>query len=422
MKRKERKKAKHIYNTKLLTFNIKVSDFVAEQTETDKFKDNRTLGIIVSNVLSCVKKQSKLVYSRNTSVKKKQKKQNTTTYRVIKAVDFLTEEGYITNHIGKASKSADYREISYIEPTAKFVEKFVTEQEVVEAMIAYMEAYKVIELRDDEKQSIDFRWTEERKKQAELIRKLNILNESATVTTGDGELLTNIYCRIFNGDFKHGGRFYRSDIVRMKNKEQQRLDVKIDGEDVVEIDYSNHHFRITSVLYDFDQEYLGNDVYSNVLDDEDNAIDRWIVKRAVNIMFNAESEESARKAIAKEIETLTPEERATATLLNAKAVMMLIFDEYDQFSIVLCRNASFGKELQFHDSEIASIVLQKMIDKNIVCLPIHDSFVVQAKHRQALTDAMADAFREYLNYTGVVYLKVCERLNDGSVSEEAQIW
>ena len=418
----EDNKVANVPNTRLLAFDIKVGKAVRNKVSKIEFRDSDTVGIVVANMLSCVRKNSKLVYSRNNYRKKQKKKHKTTTYRVMMTIDFLSQMGYLTNFIGKASKNKDYREISYVTPTYKFVEEFVTEDNVVDAMLAYMEAYKVIELRDEEKQSIYFRWTAERKKQAELVRKLNIMNESAVVTNSNGEILTNIYCRVFNGDFRHGGRFYRSDILRMENKDNQRLDVKINGEDVVEIDYSNHHFRITAVLYDFDQEYIGNDVYSNLLEDESNMVDRWIVKRAVNIMFNAETEESARKALTNEIAGLSAEEKAKATLLNAKAVISLVFSEYDQFSIVLCRNASFGKELQFHDSEIASIVLQKMIDANIVCLPVHDSFVVQAKHRQALTDAMADAFREYLNYNGVVYLKVSERLQDGSVSEEAQIW
>ena len=71
---------------------------------------------------------------------------------------------------------------------------------------------------------------------------------------------------------------------------------------------------------------------------------------------------------------------------------------------------------------ISNEIEDKMIEAGVVCLPVHDSFVVQAKHRQFLCDTMCNAFREYLNYNGEVFVKVCERLSAGSTRKEIQSW
>lgn len=411
-----------LLNTRLLTYNIRVSKKIWNCVRYIGYHDKHACAVVITNILACIKKHNKLVYSRRThrvsSVNHK-----VSAYRIIKAVDFMSGEEYLVNHIGKSHKIKEKREISYIEPTTKFVERFVCNSSLVDAAIAYMEDCTVIELRDDEdKDSVDFDWTESLKRQADIVRKLNNMNESATITTEDGEILTNIYCRIFNGDFVHGGRYYRADILRLENKDDQRLDVLIDGEPVVEVDFCNLHFRMAAIMNDMCMDYLSMDVYTNILEDENNYVDRRLIKLAVNIMLNAVSEESARLAIQKDINALSKADKEVATLLNAKAIMKLIFDEYDDFSFILCRMASYGKELQYHDSEIASIVLDKMIEAGVVCLPVHDSFVVQAKHRQFLCDTMCNAFREYLNYNGEVFVKVCERLSDGSTRKEIQSW
>lgn len=52
-------------------------------------------------------------------------------------------------------------------------------------------------------------------------------------------------------------------------------------------------------------------------------------------------------------------------------------------------------QLQYADSQIALRVLRLLLDQGIVAVPIHDSFVVQEKHKTALEAAMLDAFRQF---------------------------
>ena len=53
-----------------------------------------------------------------------------------------------------------------------------------------------------------------------------------------------------------------------------------------------------------------------------------------------------------------------------------------------------GLESQFVDSQIAESVMLKMFRDGIVCLPIHDSFLVPSGYHQVLSSVMKDTFRE----------------------------
>jgi hypothetical protein len=229
------------------------------------------------------------------------------------------------------------------------------------------------------------------------------MNEAHKIQDRNGEILTNIYCRIFNESFEYGGRFYSADVLAIKNKKtDDRLRVTIDGSPVCEVDYSNLHFRIAAALEDLDSEDIPLDVYSGILEDEENAVDREIVKLAVNMMFNCRNEDKARQAIQKEINLLAPEDKLVYTLGNAKAVVNTIYDAYPQFAYLFCTESSFGRVLQNADSHLASDIIDVMLEKQIPCLPVHDSFIVPLEHLDLLCDTMGECFRKRFNWQGVV--------------------
>ena len=55
-------------------------------------------------------------------------------------------------------------------------------------------------------------------------------------------------------------------------------------------------------------------------------------------------------------------------------------------------HSGVGLELQAVDAGMAETVMRELRRDNIVALPIHDSFIVQERHRGHLEEAMADAF------------------------------
>lgn len=407
-----------VKNTKLLTYDIKVRKVVSNVVRWCDYKDTEAVGVVIYNLLACIRKGSVLVYSRNTRTLAGISKKGITPSRIIKAVDFLQREGYIIAYKGIASSILERRTISWIKPTDLFLSTWPSKEVYMQAELDYLEQCEVIELRDENKNTIPYKNNEHTKRMAEVVRRLNSLNEKCSVVDREGKIMTNIYCRIFNESFDYGGRFYRADVLAIKNKEDDaRLDILMDDEAVVEVDYSNLHFRIAAALEDLDSEDIPLDVYSGILEDETNKVDRSIVKLAVNMMFNCYDKLSAQRAIQKAINLMPDESKQIYTLGGAKSVMALIYDEYPAFSHLFCEESSFGRVLQNADSHLASDILEVMLEKNIPCLPVHDSFIVKMKHLDILCKAMGDCFRKRFEVDTIVPVGVKWR-EDSIVNEE----
>lgn len=167
-------------NTKLLTYNIKVSKLVSNKVRKIEDIDTEVVGIIITNLLACVIKGQALLYSRNTSrssaEKTKYNKRGITAHRIMKAVDRLVEEGLICNQIGKPNAIKEKRVMSFIAPTQEFIEEFCTQPE--QALIAlseYNAALQTIILRNEYGNEINYQDTDNIRKARVLLRNLMLL-------------------------------------------------------------------------------------------------------------------------------------------------------------------------------------------------------------------------------------------------------
>ena len=61
-----------------------------------------------------------------------------------------------------------------------------------------------------------------------------------------------------------------------------------------------------------------------------------------------------------------------------------------------------GLETQFIDSQIASYIMDEMVDRGIVILPIHDSFIVRLGYDTELMEVMLKAFNHFTQMYGQV--------------------
>lgn len=382
-----------VVNTRLLTYDLKVRIDIINRTRCLPYSDIRTINVIFANLLACIRKGQMLVYSRNTSAASSEKKK-LNPRRVIKAIEFLEEKGYIVNIKGQGHVDPEKRRLSHIYPTEKFYNLFNTEIPALEYESFYLQSCSVVELRNMQKKPVPFRSTQMTQEMETLIRKLNEINERADIRDQNGEVLTNIYCRVFNESFEYGGRFYKADILRLKHKKnQERYGVTINGESVTEVDFRNLHFRIAAAKEGLDMHELPADVYSGIVDDPDNYVDREIVKLAVNIMFNSYDEKDAMKAIQSEINKLSDEDKLIYTLGRASGVFDLICNNYPDFVELFCNGDSYGRRLQNDDSHLAADILSVFVEREIPILPVHDSFVVAEKHENLLIQTMGDCFR-----------------------------
>nr|DAH57115.1 MAG TPA: DNA polymerase I [Caudoviricetes sp.] len=414
--------------SRLLTYSINLSKSVVNKLRViEAIKDKELSGVVIMNLISCIKKNEKLLYSRDkinhSPVKTKYDRRGITVHRLIKCVAILEELGYIHNFIGKAHKDKEKRIMSYITPSEYFIAEFCSkDEEVQSAIAAYNASLQTIILRNEYGKAIDYQDNKNIKNARKIVEKLNKINELYDIRDGDGNQMTNIYSRIFNKDFEHGGRYFHSDALKIKNKKTKaRLDITINGEQVVEIDFSNLHYRITSLMEQISMENLPLDVYMDILperlQDEDH---RELIKLSINILFNSKTTESAERAINKEITRFKKQGWKIDKSLNTGSKLREhIYSMTPDFVKCYCRNDSFGLALQNADSWLAQRVIEKFVEEMKPILPIHDSFVVRMSDVGMLENIMGDAFREEFGIASLIPLKMSWK--DVNVVHESKI-
>ena len=186
--------------------------------------------------------------------------------------------------------------------------------------------------------------------------------------------------RIFNEDFTKGGRFYGGFWQQIPKAWRKRLTIY--NSLTFEQDYSFIHFamlykKVGIELTEDPYELIGGDRTSN--------------KLSVNFMLNAENRKQCIAAMKNEEDIKCPKS----------------FQSYDKYvdHIIKVHEpikeyffTGYGKELQRADSDIAEKVLVKLLNRGIVCLPVHDSFVVRNQDIVPLIRAMNEASTEYLGF------------------------
>jgi len=252
---------------------------------------------------------------------------------------------------------------------------------------------ELIILKDGEKQLSGYRdtiqterWRNQTEAQNEAINSvdINITHPDAVI---DGNVIRignhilypsmNALYRVFNKDWKHGGRFYGGWWQNAKN--DNRRFMTINDEDTVEEDYSQLHPRL---LYRMEGQPLDVDAYT---------IDGWerdLCKKALNIILNAGTYQSALVAIASKIGARDGPgnnyEKAKALICALKAKHQPVAKYF---------HTGVGLRLQAVDASIAENVMRRLRKQGVVSLPVHDSFIVPANDHDALKEAMDIALK-----------------------------
>lgn len=76
--------------------------------------------------------------------------------------------------------------------------------------------------------------------------------------------------------------------------------------------------------------------------------------------------------------------------MNTAQLYQLVINKHP----LIAQTVGKGLHYQFLDSQLAESVMLKLLKQKIVCLPIHDSFVVQTQYVDALNNAMSQAYQE----------------------------
>ena len=164
-------------------------------------------------------------------------------------------------------------------------------------------------------------------------------------------------------------------------KREARQHIQINGEPVAELDYKTLH---PAILYAQAGATMPADCYG---------IDGWprpLVKVALLILLNADTKQKARLAIAHHDEMGPLAERGSQHALQL-ADRLIDTLKVMHKPIAPAFHTGAALRLMNIDAEMAEAVMNAMLMKGIVVLPVHDSFLVQQSKRAELEEAMLDA-------------------------------
>lgn len=243
---------------------------------------------------------------------------------------------------------------------------------------------KLVLLRDKEGRPIDAPRNREVGRLEKGVAAVNEALASVEVRGADGLNLDARVARIFNGDMSRGGRFYGLGTSWQNIPSDDRLRIQIDGEPVVELDFSTLH---PALLYAEVGAPVPDDCY---------IIGNWprsLVKRGLLVLINARNWHSARSAIAycDDMAVLEPFDRQDALQFASRLIANI---KARHRPIAKFFHSDAGARLMRKDSDLAAAILARLRRKGIVALPVHDSFLVAEHHADELEAAMHECAAE----------------------------
>ena len=211
--------------------------------------------------------------------------------------------------------------------------------------------------------------------------------------------------RSFTENFNQGGRYYGASWIDFHGNIRPRL--FINGESVCEPDFSAYHLRM--LYHELKIDYR-DDAYLYETKEL-----RPLAKACAMTLINCKTARGATNSVKKAFGY--DSRRKHPIDYNNKLV-----EEYDTW----IHNVDFinslkegfkkahpiitekywykdcGLRLQNIDSNITYNILNHFIEQDIPCLPVHDSFIVQQRHKKELIEVMSNEYEKIMNFKPVI--------------------
>ncbi len=246
---------------------------------------------------------------------------------------------------------------------------------------------EVILLRDNKKRLIRYSDTPETHAMRSNLRRLNDLQARTDIaSTRLANLLFNFddkYCgkktdlyHVFNNSsFGQGGRFYGGWWQHAKKHLRRRI--TINGRPTVEADYKGLH---PAILFAKNGQSIPTDPYALVPGVEKCDALRDHAKSTFLALLNAGKGGTAE-----------PRGFDEATHgMTAETFRQNVKDAFSMLPGVFGTRA--GLRLQREDSDSAEQVMLRFADNDVPVLPVHDSFIISAQHKDELVRVMQSVF------------------------------
>ena len=319
-------------------------------------------------------------------------------------VKWLCDKGYIGERIGTKGDG-----VSYYWARNSLSELFdaLDAGNVCTASLKDANRPPVI-LKDEEDNEIEVaEYVEKRERYIDQLNLINKLYASKKITflPGCGMRRQSLHPRLVaifnNGDWDQGGRLYAHDRFAGVNYQglssEVRSTIEIQDQTTIERDFSGLHI---AMLYAREGIQYNEDPYA-IADEKC----RPLAKAAMLRLLNAVSRESAVASLRKECEDM----RGLTGLSQRKGKLLKAFEEcedidkiFEQLETSHRRIAKYyytgiGLLLQSIDSQMALEIVSHFTNKEIIALPVHDSFIVQSKYDEELVAKMKEVYSKYNN-------------------------
>ncbi len=185
-----------------------------------------------------------------------------------------------------------------------------------------------------------------------------------------------IYRSFCRGSFDLGGRAYG---WWQQLSKELRLQILLDGEEVVEPDFSQLH---ATMLYALRGLPAPGDAYTVP------GYGRDTIKIAFNVIINARTTQAAIGAVQKELKAAGLQHDKAYAAQIVRAVKAAHPDIKDDFG------SDKGVMLMRIDSDIIVKAMLVLVDEKIPFLPVHDSIVCRKSDKDRVMQVMKDSFLE----------------------------
>ena len=332
-------------------------------------------------------------------------------------IDPLISSGYIEQYPGCYNRETMTGYTSRMKATTKLIDliEMSTEDNQRKAIpinaLGFHPDQEVLILRDVHGRDTEYedtdnpnitRWREELRKYNELLWNTEIILDPYEVFEPNVDYTRKKIHRVFNtGSFLFGGRFYGGWWTSVNNRDLSlRKYILIAGEKTVELDYKAMHISILYAGYGIDCFSIFDDPY--IVESIPHChMYRKFFKLLLLIIINASDRTSAAAAVRQKIK----EERDKGNIIIEPEGMSIndairLFEDKHRTISEFFYSSWFGIFLQRIDALVAEGIINHFTDLNIPVLCVHDSFIIQERHKESLEAVMS---AEFLKHTkGIV--------------------
>lgn len=381
--------------------------------------------VLLANLVS--KRKKFFSISRNPNYWKKNQYRQTTS-KTIELIDLMENTGFIEMHKGKGNEDPNLAYNTKIRAT----DKLLSYMQVLPEQVEYKPL--LIEVRDSNSGKL-LKYDENKQKIRRVKNILWIANEvngNADIRHKNHELKTSLVA-IYRDKTTLYGRLHTKGHHHYQGlSEAERAEITINGEPVVEWDFSGLH---PYLLYAKEGIQLFGDPYMQVLSNPRfrdflmecflpliNVTGGWTKPRhgqksywrtaRQNFISGVDQrlhEDKAirtrarnqRRSLTKQELAQVRERKATRHALedigvtSGKKVLEAWIEAHRPISHYFCTDNMVGKKMMNLDAQIALDVVNHFARKGIPVLAIHDSFIVQQSYRDDLKQVMRWAYRKH---------------------------